>query len=81
MQESVPPQNIEAELSVLNAILIDNNVIDKLYDVCGSCITLLINIVPTSANALYHAYNMVNNILLKAASDFTKTKKIRKKCI
>ena len=112
MQERIPPQNIEAEQSVLSAILIDNNVMDKLAemlkpldlyriahqviykimlelhakhqpidmitvieelknqnkldDVGGvSYITLLANIVPTSANALYHARIVVNNALLR----------------
>ena len=112
MQERVPAQNIEAEQSVLSAILIDNSVIDKiaeilkspdfyrivhqiiyqtmvdmhakhqpidmitlieelknrnkLDDVGGvSYITLLANIVPTSANALYHARIVVNNALLR----------------
>ena len=112
MQERVPAQNIEAEQSVLSAILIDNNVMNKvteilkaqdfyrivhqiiyqtmldmhakhqpidmitlieelknrnkLEDVGGvSYITLLANIVPTSANALYHARIVVNNALLR----------------
>ena len=112
MQERVPAQNIEAEQSVLSAILIDNNVMEKieeilkpsdfyrivhqiiyktmmdlharhepvdmvtlteelknrnqLDDVGGvSYITLLANIVPTSANALYHARIVVNNALLR----------------
>ena len=112
MQEHIPAQNIEAEQSVLSAILIDNNVMEKieeilkspdfyrivhqiiyqtmvdmhakhqpidmitlieelknrnkLDDVGGvSYITLLANIVPTSANALYHARIVVNNALLR----------------
>ena len=112
MQERIPPQNIEAEQSVLSAILIDNKVTDsvaeilkpadfyrqahkviynvmlalharhqpidmitlieelknrnKLDDVGGvSYITLLANIVPTSANALHHARIVVNNALLR----------------
>ena len=112
MQDRIPAQNIEAEQSVLSAILIDNSVIDKtaeilkspdfyrivhqiiyqtmvdlhakhqpidmitlieelknrnkLDDVGGvSYITLLANIVPTSANALYHARIVVNNALLR----------------
>ena len=112
MQERVPAQNIEAEQSVLSAILIDNNVMEKieeilkpsdfyrivhqiiyqimlelharhepvdmvtlteelknrnkLDDVGGvSYITLLANIVPTSANALHHARIVVNNALLR----------------
>jgi len=112
MQERIPAQNIEAEQSVLSAILIDNNVMEKieeilkpsdfyrivhqiiyqimldlharhepvdmvtlteelknrnkLDDVGGvSYITLLANIVPTSANALYHARIVVNNALLR----------------
>ena len=112
MQERIPAQNIEAEQSVLSAILIDNNVMEKieeilkpsdfyrivhqiiyqimldlyarhepvdmvtlteelknrnkLDDVGGvSYVTLLANIVPTSANALYHARIVVNNALLR----------------
>ncbi len=112
MQDRIPAQNIEAEQAVLGAILIDNNVINKvseilkspdfyrivhqiiyktmldmhakhqpidmitlieelknrnkLDDVGGvSYITLLANIVPTSANALYHARIVVNNALLR----------------
>ena len=112
MQDRIPAQNIEAEQSVLSAILIDNNVMEKieeilkpsdfyrivhqiiyqimldlharhepvdmvtlteelknrnkLDDVGGvSYITLLANIVPTSANALYHARIVVNNALLR----------------
>lgn len=112
MQDRIPAQNIEAEQSVLSAILIDNSVMEKiaeilkppdfyrmthqviykvmlqlhakqqpidmitlieelknqnkLEDVGGvSYITLLANIVPTSANALYHARIVVNNALLR----------------
>ena len=116
MQERIPPQNIEAEQSVLSAILIDNKAMDKvaeilkppdfyrishqviyktmlalhakhqpidmvtmieelknqnkLDDVGGvSYITLLANIVPTSANALYHARIVVNNALKRQLTD------------
>ena len=112
MQERVPAQNIEAEQAVLGAILIDNNVMEKIEEILkpsdfyrivhqiiyqimldlyarhepvdmvtlteelknrnklddvggGSYITLLANIVPTSANALYHARIVVNNALLR----------------
>ena len=33
MQERVPAQNIEAEQSVLSAILIDNNVMEKIEEI------------------------------------------------
>ena len=112
MQDRIPAQNIEAEQSVLSAILIDNSVIDKIAEILKSSdfyrivhqiiyqtmvdlhakhqpidlitlieelknrnklddvggvsyITLLANIVPTSANALYHARIVVNNALLR----------------
>ena len=33
MQDRIPAQNIEAEQSVLSAILIDNNVINKVVEI------------------------------------------------
>ena len=116
MQERIPPQNIEAEQSLLSAMFIDNKVVpriaeqvkpddfyrtahrviykamldiharqepvdlitvieelknqNKLEDVGGvSYITLLANMVPTSANALYHAQIVVNNALKRQLAD------------
>ncbi|MBQ9319675.1 MAG: replicative DNA helicase, partial [Acidaminococcaceae bacterium] len=112
MQDRVPPQNIEAEQSVIGAMLIDKNAValvteklmpedfyrqahrvifsamltlhsknepvdmvtvvnelkkqNKLEDVGGiSYITLLANVVPTAANAKYHAKIVEEKSLLR----------------
>ena len=116
MQERIPPQNIEAEQSVISAMLIDNKTIEKVsqllkpmdfyrpshqiiyqailhlhaknepvdlvtmteelknedkLDAAGgiSYLTLLANVVPTSANALYHARIVENNAIKRQLAD------------
>ena len=116
MQERIPPQNIEAEQSVISARLIDNKTIEKVsqllkpadfyrpshqiiyqailhlhaknepvdlvtmteelknedkLDAAGgiSYLTLLVNVVPTSANALYHARIVENNAIKRQLAD------------
>ena len=116
MQERIPPQNIEAEQSVISAMLIDNKTIKKVsqllkpadfyrpshqiiyqailhlhaknepvdlvtmteelknedkLDAAGgiSYLTLLANVVPTSANALYHARIVENNAIKRQLAD------------
>ena len=116
MQDRIPPQNIEAEQSVISAMLIDNKTIEKVsqllkpmdfyrpshqiiyqailhlhaknepvdlvtmteelknedkLDAAGgiSSLTLLANVVPTSANALYHARIVENNAIKRQLAD------------
>lgn len=116
MQDRIPPQNIEAEQSVISAMLIDNKTIEKVsqllkpadfyrpshqiiyqavlhlhgknepvdlvtmteelknedkLDAAGgiSYLTLLANVVPTSANALYHARIVENNAIKRQLAD------------
>jgi len=116
MQERIPPQNIEAEQSVISAMLIDNKTIEKVsqllkpadfyrpshqiiyqailhlhgknepvdlvtmteelknedkLEAAGgiSYLTLLANVVPTSANALYHARIVENNAIKRQLAD------------
>ena len=116
MQDRIPPQNIEAEQSVISAMLIDNKTIEKVsqllkpadfyrpshqiiyqavlhlhgknepvdlvtmteelknedkLDAVGgiSYLTLLANVVPTSANALYHARIVENNAIKRQLAD------------
>lgn len=116
MQDRIPPQNIEAEQSVISAMLIDNKTIEKVsqllkpmdfyrpshqiiyqailhlhaknepvdlvtmteelknedkLDAAGgiSYLTLLANVVPTSANALYHAQIVENNAIKRQLAD------------
>lgn len=116
MQDRIPPQNIEAEQSVISAMLIDNKTIEKVsqllkpadfyrpshqiiyqavlhlhaknepvdlvtmteelknedkLEAAGgiSYLTLLANVVPTSANALYHARIVENNAIKRQLAD------------
>lgn len=116
MQDRIPPQNIEAEQSVISAMLIDNKTIEKVsqllkpvdfyrpshqiiyqavlhlhaknepvdlvtmteelknedkLDAAGgiSYLTLLANVVPTSANALYHARIVEDNAIKRQLAD------------
>ena len=116
MQDRIPPQNIEAEQSVISAMLIDNKTIEKVsqllkpadfyrpshqiiyqavlhlhgknepvdlvtmteelknedkLDAVGgiSYLTLLANVVPTSANAMYHARIVEDNAIKRQLAD------------
>jgi len=116
MQDRIPPQNIEAEQSVISAMLIDNKTIEKVsqllkpmdfyrpshqiiyqailhlhaknepvdlvtmteelknedkLEAAGgiSYLTLLANVVPTSANALYHARIVEDNAIKRQLAD------------
>src|SRR3990167_6104400 len=53
----LPPQNIDAEQSLLGALLIDKDAIVRVYDKVGGSayLTTLVNMVPTAAHVEYYA--------------------------